>query len=129
MTWEICVAHRNIARFEPPSEPPQGDLVPITKAAVVLDVAPSTLHRWIAEGIVAGVQITFGAPWQIRITEALRARFVAEAPPGYVPMIEATKLLGISRQTVLQRIKRGELEFVHIVRGRRKGLRIKIPDT
>ena len=121
--------HRNIARFEPPSEPPQGDLVPITKAAVVLDVAPSTLHRWIAEGIVAGVQITFGAPWQIRITEALRARFVAEAPPGYVPMIEATKLLGISRQTVLQRIKRGELEFVHIVRGRRKGLRIKIPDT
>jgi hypothetical protein len=44
-------------------------------------------------------------------------------------MIDATKLLGVSRQTVLQRIKRGELETVHVVRGLRKGLRIKIVDT
>jgi hypothetical protein len=35
---------------------------------------------------------------------------VEKAPPGYVPMIEATKLLGVTRQTVLQRVKRGELD-------------------
>ena len=40
-------------------------------------------------------------------------------------MQEATKYLGVSRQTVLQRVKRGELEAVHLVCGRRKGLRIK----
>lgn len=41
-------------------------------------------------------------------------------------MQEATKLLGVSRQTVLQRVKRGELEAVHVCQGRRKGLRIKV---
>jgi DNA invertase Pin-like site-specific DNA recombinase len=121
--------HRGIARFEAPAQPPQGELVSIIKAAAALDVAPSTLHRWLADGLIAGEQITPGAPWQIRVSDELRARFVAEAPPGYVPMINATKLLGVSRQTVLQRIKRGELEAVHVVRGLRKGLRIKIVDT
>jgi hypothetical protein len=121
--------HRQIARYEPPAQPPEGELLSIAKAALALDVAPSTLHRWLAEGVVGGEQLTPGAPWQIRITDALRARFVEEAPPGYVPMIEATKLLGVSRQTVLQRIKRGELAAVHVVRGRRKGLRIKVGDT
>jgi excisionase family DNA binding protein len=44
-------------------------------------------------------------------------------------MIEATKRLGVSRQTVLQRVKRGELQAIHIRLGRRKGLRIKVTDT
>ena len=47
-------------------------------------------------------------------------------------MREAIKRLGVSRQTVLQRVKRGELEAVHVRRGKQKGLRIKainaIPD-
>src|ERR1700693_6121716 len=89
---------------------------------------PSTIHRWLAEGIIAGEQITTGAPWNIRITDELRARFVEQAPDGYVAMLEATMLLGVSRQTVLQRVKRGELESVHVIRGRRKGIRIKIVD-
>jgi hypothetical protein len=44
-------------------------------------------------------------------------------------MIDATRILGVSRQTVLQRAKRGELAAVHICSGRRKGLRIKVPDA
>jgi hypothetical protein len=39
---------------------------------------------------------------------------------------EAIKALAVSRQTVLQRVKRGELEAVHVTRGRQKGLRIKV---
>ncbi len=120
--------YRNIARFDPPAQPPQGELVTIAGAAQILEVAPSTIHRWLAEGIIAGEQITPGAPWNIRITDELRARFVEEAPEGYVAMLEATLLLGVSRQTVLQRVKRGELDAVHVVRGRRKGIRIKIVD-
>ncbi len=38
----------------------------------------------------------------------------------------ATKRLGVTRQTVLQRVKRGELEAVHVRRGKKKGLRIKV---
>jgi hypothetical protein len=41
-------------------------------------------------------------------------------------MLEATRALGVSRQTVLQRVKRGELETVHVRSGRRKGLRIRV---
>jgi DNA invertase Pin-like site-specific DNA recombinase len=120
--------YRHIARFEPPVQPPQGELVTIAGAAEILQVAPSTIHRWLAEGIIAGEQITPGAPWRIRITDELRARFVEEAPEGYVAMLEATLLLGVSRQTVLQRVKRGELAAVHVIRGRRKGIRIRIVD-
>lgn len=120
--------YRHIARFEPSSDTLQGELVTIAKAAEILLVAPATIHRWLAEGLIAGEQITPGAPWQIRITDQLRARFVEEAPHGYVAMLEATLLLGVSRQTVLQRVKRGELDAVHVVRGRRKGIRIRIID-
>jgi hypothetical protein len=120
--------YRNIARHEPPVQLPQGELVTIARAAQILEVAPSTVHRWLADGIIAGEQLTPGAPWNIRITEELRARFVEEAPEGYVAMLEATLRLGVSRQTVLQRVKRGELQAVHVVCGRRKGLRIKIVD-
>jgi Lrp/AsnC family leucine-responsive transcriptional regulator len=41
-------------------------------------------------------------------------------------MREAMRALGVSRQTVLQRVKRGELEAVHVMRGKQKGLRIKV---
>ena len=43
-------------------------------------------------------------------------------------MLETTMKLGVSRQTVLQRVKRGELEAFLVTRGRRKGLRIKVVD-
>ncbi len=114
--------------FKPPAEPTQGEPVTIREAAQILDVAPSTLHRWLNDGFIAGEQITPGAPWRIRITDELKALFVEEAPAGYLPMLEATKRLGVSRQTVLQRVKRGELEAVHVRRGKRKGLRIRVID-
>ena len=38
------------------------------------------------------------------------------------------KMLGAPRQTVLQRVKRGDLEAVHVMRGKQKGLRIKVID-
>jgi excisionase family DNA binding protein len=121
--------HWQIPRFASPAESSDGELVSIKQAAKLLDIAPSTLHRWLNEGFVAGEQITPGAPWQIRITEELRNRFVEQAPQGYVTMQEATKLLGVSRQTVLQRVKNGELDAVHVYRGRRKGLRINVIDN
>ena len=115
-----------IPRFQPSGEPPQAPLVNIKEAAEILGVAPSTVHRWLNDGFIAGEQITPGAPWRIRLTEELKTRFVEEAPEGFLPMLEATQRLGVSRQTVMQRIKRGELEAVHVCCGKRKGLRIKV---
>ena len=121
--------YRNIPRFQTPTEQPTGELASIRQAAKILGVNTSTMHRWLNDGFVAGEQVTPGAPWQIRITDELRARFVEEAPPEYLPMLETTLKLGVSRQTVLQRVKRGELEAVLVTRGRRKGLRIKVIDN
>ncbi len=44
-------------------------------------------------------------------------------------MVEAMHHLGVSRQTVMQRVKRGELEALYVNRGRPKGLRIKVIDA
>src|SRR6516165_8390582 len=120
--------YRNIPRYEPQAEPPTGQVVPIRQAAQILGIYTSTIHRWLNDGFIAGEQITPGAPWRIRITDELRARFVEQPPPDYLPMVEATMKLGVSRQTVLQRVKRGELEAVLVTRGRRKGLRIRMMD-
>ena len=94
-----------------------GDLVTVRQAAVTLGVAPSTIHRLLNDGVIAGEQLTPGAPWRIRLTDELKARFVAEADDGFLPMREAMRALGVSRQTVLQRVKRGALEAAHVMRG------------
>lgn len=121
--------HWKIPRCEPAATPPTGEPVSVAKAAELLGLVPSTLLRWLAAGFIVGEQLTPGAPWRIRMTDELRARFVEAEVEGYVPMIEATKLLGVTRQTVLQRVKRGELHAIHLCRGRRKGLRIKVIDS
>jgi DNA invertase Pin-like site-specific DNA recombinase len=119
--------YRNIPAHKPSDQPLDGELLPIGKAADELGVAASTLHRWLQDGFIAGEQDTPGAPWRIRVNDQLRALFVEEAPAGWLPMLEATIALAVSRQTVLQRVKRGELQAVHVRNGRRKGLRILVP--
>ena len=42
------------------------------KAAEILGMAPSTLHRWLTPVIIVGEQLTLGAPWRIRMTEPRR---------------------------------------------------------
>lgn len=114
-----------IPRFDAAGAPSDGKLVTVQKAVDILGLAASTVHRWLADGFIAGEQITPGAPWQIRMTDKLHSRFVEAAPAGYVSMKEAKKILGVSRQTVLQRVKRGELKAVHVRRGKQIGLYIK----
>jgi len=113
-----------IPRYEPPAALPEGELLSVQAAAQKLGVAASTLHRWLGDGFIAGEQITPGAPWRIRMTKELQALIVEESPPGYVAMPEAMRILGVSRQTIMQRVKRGELSVLHVSRGRQKGLRI-----
>jgi DNA invertase Pin-like site-specific DNA recombinase len=118
--------YHKIPRYEPSSESPGGEVLPVQKAAKVLGVAASTLHRWLNAGLIAGEQLTPGAPWRIRINCELRNLFVNNAPPDYVPVVDAMRQLGVSRQTVWQRVKSGELQALHVRQGQRKGLRIKV---
>ena len=66
--------HWKIPRFVKPTTPPEGDLLTIKQVAAALGVATSTVHRWLDDGIIAGEQLTPGAPWRIRVTDELRAR-------------------------------------------------------
>jgi hypothetical protein len=118
--------HWRITCFEPKAQAADGELMTVKKAAIALGVAPSTIHRLLNDGFIAGEQLTPGAPWRIRLTDDLKALFNNDAGDGFLPMREAMRALGVSRQTVLQRVKCGELEAVHVTRGKQKGLRIKV---
>jgi hypothetical protein len=106
---------------------PEGELLNVTQAARELKIAPSTLLRWLNDGFVAGEQITPGAPWRVRLTAELRGMLTDNAPDGWLALHHASRALGVSRQTVLQKVKRGELRAVLTRTGRRKGLRIEAP--
>src|SRR6476660_792252 len=119
--------HYDIACHTTADDPQDAELLTVTDAAAELSLAPSTLHRWLAGGFIAGEQLTPGAPWRIRLTDDIRNLFVDNAPDGWLAMVEATLAYGVSRQTIMQRVKRGELKAVHLRTGRRKGLRIQPP--
>jgi len=120
--------HWKIPCYQAPATPPEGELLTVQAAADQLGVAASTLLRWLMDGFIGGEQVTPGAPWRIRLTQQLQDLIVPQSPPGYVAMPEAMRVLGVSRQTIMQRVKRGELQVVHVSRGKQKGLRIRVLD-
>ena len=99
------------------------------EAQRALGVSGVTLYRWLRQGFIAGTQLTPGGPWHIRVDDQLRATIVPEIPPGWVTLKQAATILGVARQTVLDRVKRGELQAVHVKRGQRSGLAIDIGST
>jgi DNA invertase Pin-like site-specific DNA recombinase len=114
---------------EPGNVRPEGEdalVVPISKAEKILGVGRHTLYQWLRDGFITGEQLTPGAPWHIRIDQALRDKIRPEVPDGWLSLDAAAKTLGIARQTVLNKVQRGELRAVHVNRGRRKGLRIQV---
>ena len=56
------------------------------------------------------------------MTQKLRQQFCDAPPEGFVSLHAAMQRLGLSRQTIWQRIRSGELEARHIRRGAVKGL-------
>jgi predicted DNA-binding protein (UPF0251 family) len=111
----------------PPTLAPEG--VSINEAACQLGVCTQTIRRWLAEGLLPAEQTTPHAPWRISITDQVRARFVPRVPAGYLKLDQAARQLGVARQTVLNQVRSGHRHAVHVVEGKRRGLRIQIhPD-
>ena len=106
-----------------------GDMVSVSQAQEMLGVSRATIHRWLADGFIDGHQDTNGGPWRIRVDASVRAKVVAQAPEGWTSLADAAKAMGVVRQTVLDRIRRGELEAIAVTRGRRPGLAIRIPTS
>ncbi len=98
----------------------------VPQAAQLLGVDKTTIYRWLRDGFITGQQPAPGAPWRIRINQALRDRVRPAVPDGWLPLDQAAKTLGISRQTVLHKVQTGQLNAVHSTQGRRKGLRIQV---
>ncbi|MGH8931632.1 MAG: helix-turn-helix domain-containing protein, partial [Egibacteraceae bacterium] len=123
---------RDIPAFDGESVTPPSDdavMVSVPQAAQQLQVSKDTIYRWLRDGFIAGEQLTPGAPWRIRIDQAIRDRIVGQVPNGWLTLDETAKALSVARQTVLHKVQRGELAAVHVNRGKRKGLRIQVkPD-
>jgi hypothetical protein len=106
------------------------DVYTAEQAGKILGVCHTTVIRWVEDGLLRGSQLTSGAPWRVRVTEEDRRRLTAaDAPEGWLPLKGAALALGVSQQTVLQRLKSGQLEGVRVRVGRRSGWRIRIPAT
>ena len=120
---------RGIPAAPPPSRQlaDGAQIMSLTEARHELGIGDTTLYRWLHDGFIAGFQLTPGGPWHIAVDDELRAKIVPELPPGWVRLAEAARILGVARQTVLDRVKRGELQAIHVSRGRRSGLAIEIP--
>jgi DNA invertase Pin-like site-specific DNA recombinase len=110
-----------------PPPDPTSDVVTIQQAATELGVTVCTIRRWLQQGLLPSEQTTSNAPWRIRLTDEIRARFVPNVPDGFVALNDAARLLGCARQTVLHKVQRGELRAIQVTNGRRKGLRIEVP--
>jgi excisionase family DNA binding protein len=98
----------------------------VPRAAQLLGVDKTTIYRWLRDGFITGQQLTPGGPWRIRVDQPLRDRIRPDAPDGWLPLDQAAKILGVSRQTVLHKVQAGQLNAVHLTRGRREGLRIQV---
>ena len=87
-----------------------------------------TVIRWLEVGLLKGRQLTSGAPWRIRVTAADRQHLTAsDAPAGWLPLKGAALALGVSQQTVLQRLKCGELDGIRVCTGRASPVAYQCP--
>jgi len=102
----------------------------VDEAASRLEVHRQTVYLWIRQGLLKADQITSGAPWSIYLDDDdVRRLTAADAPEGWLPLREASKALGLTSQAVINSVKSGKLDYVYVTRGRRNGLRIRIPST
>lgn len=103
-------------------------MLSVRETATELGVSAETVYRWLADGFITGDKHTPGAPWRIRVDDALRAKIAEDTPAGWLPLDQAARTLGVARQAVLHRVQRGELAAVHVRRGKRNGLRINVTE-
>ena len=88
--------HRHdIPAYVAPDERGDGVALSVADAAQELGVNEATLYRWIHAGLVPVINPGVDrAPLRVKMTDALRARFRAQPPEGFVPVQIAIQRLG-----------------------------------
>jgi hypothetical protein len=71
------------------------------------DTGTASIHRWLADGFIAGRAKYSGRSMADSDHDELRTSIMQQAPTDYLPTLEGTRKLGVLRQTVMQRVKRG----------------------
>ena len=100
------------------------------EAAAELGVGMGTIHRWLREGLLAGRQMTPGAPWRIVLTDEIRRKLSGgDAPEGWVSVAEAARRLGLSKSHVVYLIKTGRLEAMQVAFRNRRCWRINLDSS
>jgi DNA invertase Pin-like site-specific DNA recombinase len=97
----------------PKGTAPRGDgLVPVSTVAAQLGVAPSAVGDWCRWGFLSAERKGPHDPFWVRWTEGDRARLdgrrAAEGHDGW-RLREAQRALGLSKEELYQRVRRGEL--------------------
>jgi hypothetical protein len=62
----------------------------------------------------------------MKLSDDVRRRFTPEVPAGYVRLAEAAARPGLARQTILNQIRRGDRDAIHVTQGQRRGLRVQL---
>jgi DNA invertase Pin-like site-specific DNA recombinase len=115
-----------IPRFKKP-EGEQLKTYTAQQAAQLLQVSVPTIHNCLNAGFIKGKQMIKGAPWEIFLTDDDIKRLAAkDAPEGWLPVSQAAKEFGVSKQTVLNWVKSNKLQYIYVTKGKKKGLRINI---
>lgn len=96
----------------------------MVEAARILDVTPSTVHRWISDGVLQRDRPHRRAGVDRDQVEALAARrwplgkgTRLEADSYWVTAPAAARILGVSRSRVGQLVDTGRLPYVRAARG------------
>lgn len=97
----------------PRDDQPRGDgLVSIGAAATTLGVVPSALDHWRKWGFVSVEQAGEGSPIWVRLTAEERARLdgtLAAQGHGQWRIREAERVLGVTKEQIWEKARRGEL--------------------
>lgn len=97
------------------------------EAAARLGVAHTTVIQWLHDGLLAGEQLTPGAPWRIVLSDDARRRLTGgDAPPGWVTLTTAAQRLGMSKSRVAYLVKTGKLPAMRTKVGKRPCWKIDI---
>lgn len=105
------------------------ELRSVQEAARELEVSRTTVYRWVKQGFLVGELEVPGAPLRVRLDDHLRERLCESVPEDYVSHAQARRLLGVSRETMRQRISSGQYEARFIPRGPSRGLYVKLDPT
>jgi excisionase family DNA binding protein len=124
----VASLRRNYNIKKGPKVPVGGeDIYSAEEAAERFGVTRSTVIRWVEAGLLRGSQLTYGAPWRIQVTdEDLNKLKPSDMTTGWLTLKKAAFVLGVSQQTVLQKLKSGQLEGVRVRTGRRSAWRIHV---